>query len=140
MFGIRTITILSVAAALALAVSEARAADLTLDWYTIDGGGAVWTTGGDFELSGTIGQPDAGPVMSGGDFVLTGGFWTGAAIPPVPCPGDVDGDRDVDLTDLAILLSDFDCTSGCVGDVDDDDDTDLTDLAILLSNFDAICD
>ena len=58
---------------------------------------------------------------------------------PADCPGDVDGDNDVDLTDLAILLSDFDCTSSCVGDVDGDDDTDLTDLAVLLSNFDATC-
>lgn len=32
------------------------------------------STGGEFELSGTIGQPDAGK-MSGGDFTLTGGFW-----------------------------------------------------------------
>lgn len=53
--------------------------------------------------------------------------------------GDVDGDCDVDLTDLAILLSDFDCTSACVGDVDGDDDTDLTDLAQLLAHFDETC-
>ena len=56
---------------------------------------------------------------------------------PPPCGGaDINGDNVVDLTDLAVLLSDFDCTSGCVGDVDGDDDTDLTDLAILLANFD----
>lgn len=54
-----------------------------------------------------------------------------------PCGGaDLNGDNVVDLTDLAILLSDFDCTSACVGDVDGDDDTDLTDLAVLLANFD----
>ena len=56
------------------------------------------------------------------------------------CPGDVDGDSDVDLTDLAILLSDFDCTGGgCVGDGDGDGDTDLEDLALLLSGFDNDC-
>ena len=50
--------------------------------------------------------------------------------------GDLDGDSDVDLTDLAILLSDFDCVSGdCSGDVDSDGDTDLSDLALLLANF-----
>jgi hypothetical protein len=33
--------------------------------------------GGDFELSGTIGQPDASTIiLVGGDFELTGGFWT----------------------------------------------------------------
>ena len=34
-----------------------------LSWFTIDGGGGI-STGGDFSLSGTIGQPDAG-VLSG---------------------------------------------------------------------------
>ena len=55
---------------------------------------------------------------------------------PSPCTGDLDGDNDVDLTDLAMLLSDFDCTGGCSGDVDGDGDTDLTDLAMLLADFD----
>ena len=45
-----------------------------LSWHTVDGGGVMRSTGGDFELSGTIGQHDAG-AMSGGDFTLTGGFW-----------------------------------------------------------------
>ena len=50
--------------------------------------------------------------------------------------GDLDGDGDVDLTDLTILLSDFDCVgAGCTGDVDGDGQTTLTDLALLLANF-----
>ena len=52
------------------------------------------------------------------------------------CAGDLDGDGDVDLTDVAMLLADFDCASGdCSGDVDGDGATTLTDLAILLANF-----
>ena len=52
------------------------AADFALDWWTVDSGGAVFSTGGDFGLSGTIGQPDATPaLMTGGDFTLAGGFW-----------------------------------------------------------------
>jgi len=47
----------------------------TIPWFTIDGGGG-YSVGGTFELDGTIGQPDAGPVMNGGTFQLTGGFWT----------------------------------------------------------------
>ena len=53
--------------------------------------------------------------------------------------GDVDGDGDVDLTDLAVLLSNFGCVGVCPGDVDGDGDVDLTDLAILLSSFGATC-
>ena len=45
----------------------------SIDWHTSDGGGGT-SAGGNFTLSGTIGQPDAG-VMSGGAYTLTGGFW-----------------------------------------------------------------
>ena len=53
-----------------------------LTWSSIDAGGAMFTTGGSFELSGTVGQHDAVPApmgMSGGSFTLMGGFWPGAA-------------------------------------------------------------
>ena len=55
-------------------VSGARAQTINLSWYTMDGGGAIATTGGAFTLSGTVGQPDAG-VMAGGAFSVVGGFW-----------------------------------------------------------------
>ena len=46
----------------------------SLDWFTIDGGGGT-STGGVYLVSGTIGQPDAGGPMTGGNYSLTGGFW-----------------------------------------------------------------
>lgn len=46
-----------------------------LSWSTVDGGGGI-SSGGDFILRGTIGQPDAG-VMGGGKYELLGGFWPG---------------------------------------------------------------
>jgi hypothetical protein len=46
-----------------------------LNWYTIDGGGGR-SSGGPYELLGTIGQPDAAWSM-GGDFELLGGFLSG---------------------------------------------------------------
>lgn len=50
--------------------------------------------------------------------------------------GDLDGDGDVDLGDLAVLLADYGCTGGgCSGDIDGDGDTDLADLAALLANY-----
>ena len=48
-------------------------AQLSLDWFSIDGGGST-STGGVYSVSGTIGQPDAG-TMSGGSYTLSGGFW-----------------------------------------------------------------
>lgn len=45
----------------------------SIDWYSIDGGGGT-STGGVYQVSGTIGQPDAGR-LTGSSFVLEGGFW-----------------------------------------------------------------
>ena len=70
---------------LGVASAAALADDFDVDWYTVDGGGEMWTTGGDYELSGTIAQPDAGGAMTGGDFELTGGFWAGGGM-PLPRP------------------------------------------------------
>jgi len=51
---------------------------LTVDHYTIDSGGGA-STGGVFEIKGTIAQPDTDPLQpsSGGAFAGTGGFWGG---------------------------------------------------------------
>src|ERR1051326_5211845 len=53
---------------------RASAQSYSIDWSTIDGGGGT-STGGVYSGSGTVGQPDAGK-MSGGNFSLTGGFWS----------------------------------------------------------------
>jgi hypothetical protein len=47
----------------------------SIDWYKIAGGGGT-STGGTYQVTGTIGQPDAGGAMSGGNYSLTGGFWS----------------------------------------------------------------
>ena len=49
-----------------------------LSWSTIDGGGHTFSTGGDYSLGGTIGQPDPG-LLTGGEYTLGGGFWGGGA-------------------------------------------------------------
>ncbi len=56
------------------------------------------------------------------------------------CPGDLDGDLDVDSADLNILLADFGCEgAGCTGDVDGLGGTNSLDLNILLANFGNTC-
>src|SRR5439155_209020 len=52
---------------------SAVAQSYTLNWFTIDGGGGT-STGGVFNVRGTIGQPDAGR-LAGGNYTLDGGFW-----------------------------------------------------------------
>ncbi len=56
----------------------------TIDWYKIAGGGGT-STGGTYQVSGTIGQPDASGAMSGGGYSVTGGYW--AMINVVQMPG-----------------------------------------------------
>ncbi|GMU84103.1 MAG: hypothetical protein AMXMBFR47_39730 [Planctomycetota bacterium] len=125
-----------------LAHGSAVAQDYGLSWYSIDSGGGS-STGGAFVLEGTIGQFDAGS-MSGGSYELVGGFWAGAsASTPLPCPGDTNGDRRVDLSDLSVLLGHFGTPSGATladGDIDADGDVDLSDLTSLLGNFGLNCD
>jgi hypothetical protein len=43
-----------------------------IEWWSVDNGGSV-STGGAWQLTSTIGQPDAGD-LAGGAFVLEGGF------------------------------------------------------------------
>jgi len=66
---------LGTAASLALAQSGGSY-DLT--WNTVDGGGAMFSAGGNYSLGGTIGQADAG-ALSGGAYTLAGGFWVSVA-------------------------------------------------------------
>ena len=47
----------------------------SMDWYKITGGGGAGS-GGVFSVSGAMGQPDAGMPMTGGNYSLTGGFWS----------------------------------------------------------------
>jgi carboxypeptidase A2 len=53
------------------------------------------------------------------------------------CPGDLNGDRQRDQADLAILLAAYGANAG--GDIDGDGDTDQADLAILLANYGVAC-
>ncbi len=59
---------------LAAGAALAQGSGLQVPWYTVDGGGGH-SAGGGYSVSGTIGQPDAGPSLGGDGFSLSGGFW-----------------------------------------------------------------
>ena len=115
-------------------MGSVAADDFDMTRSTIDAGGVMLCTGGDFELSGTIGQPDAG-ILTGGDFALAGGFWFPIA------PGDVDEDGEVDLVDFEVFnrcllgpISGLD--TGCEHhDSDRSGHIDLRDFAAFQASF-----
>ena len=77
---LQVIPVVALALLLLASVTVAQSGDgHDLSWWTVDGGGATFSTGGGYALGGTVGQPDAG-VLEGGDYSLTGGFWGGRAV------------------------------------------------------------
>jgi hypothetical protein len=68
---------------LALSASSLRAQNYSIDWYKIAGGGGA-SSNGQYSVSGTIGQHDAGGPMTGGNYSLTGGFWSLLSVVQTP--------------------------------------------------------
>ena len=74
-------TLIAIAAGLAVGFAAAPqqvaaqgAPAYTLSTHSIDGGAGV-AMGGVYSLTSIIGQPDAGPTLTGGTYSLTGGFF-----------------------------------------------------------------
>ena len=109
-----------------LTLSNTAQAQYQITWSTIDGGGGR-STGGAYVLEGTIGQPDAG-LMSGGNFVLAGGFWPATSW----CL--------VDLADLATFCSFWLVGAGAPqGDFDNNGRCDLLDYNHLAAYWLRLC-
>jgi hypothetical protein len=74
----RILCVLGLLLGLAWAV-QASSPGPSLNWWTVDGGGWIFSSGAGFNLSGTAGQADAG-VLTGGAYTLGGGFWQGGKV------------------------------------------------------------
>jgi hypothetical protein len=124
-------------AVLALTVAPVESAEIP--WYTIDSGGTELSTGGPFALSGTAGQADAG-VLSGGNFVLVGGFWTpaqtgGGPFSPFTAQPSASAPLDQNFPDADEVPAPEPQPAQCPGDLDGDGVTNTQDLAQLLAHY-----
>jgi hypothetical protein len=70
-------------AAVLAACALCSAQEASVNWWKVSAGGGV-SAAGSVSLQGTIGQPDAGPMMSGGNASVQGGFWSFAAVAAPP--------------------------------------------------------
>ncbi len=64
---------------LCLVTPAAHAQTYAINWHKVAGGGAA-STNAQYQLSGSIGQQDASPAMTGSPYSLTGGFWSLVAL------------------------------------------------------------
>ena len=107
-----------------------------LTWSTVDGGGAMFSTGGTYSLGGTIGQPDAqgAPLMAGGSFELTGGFWAVSQV--CFCPGDMNGDGAKNGKDVQKFVDCVVAGGNCsCADVDAAGGVTLSDVPVFVSGL-----
>jgi hypothetical protein len=65
------------------AITPAFAQSYSIAWYKVSGGGST-SANGQYSMSGTIGQHDAGAAMIGGNYSLTGGFWSLISVVQTP--------------------------------------------------------
>jgi len=99
--------------------------DYQIVWSTIDGGGGT-SSGGQYSLTGTIGQLDAAS-SAGGNYELLGGFWPGGPLCFVDfhdfirfgdywlesgsgLPADLNGDGVVNIYDLKLFVDEWLCS------------------------------
>jgi hypothetical protein len=66
-----------------LAAAVLQAQQYSVNWSKIAGGGGT-STNGQFSVSGTIGQADASGASIGGNYALTGGFWSLISVVQTP--------------------------------------------------------
>jgi len=144
---------------------DARTGQLTATGYLFDVGlqgslgdqvimdGRLLVTDNTTAIDGIMGlysfdAPADGSLSMNGNIVDTQGYGPreiAVWIPPaVPCPGDTDGDLDVDLDDLTRLLQTYGLCDGDPGydpatDLDSSGCIDLDDLTLLLQVFGAEC-
>lgn len=127
---------LSITALLSLGQTKLLGGGYTIDWHTLDGGGISNSTGGTFQLSGTIGQPDAAtqPPLTGGSWSVLGGFWSVTEV--CTCLGDLNGDGAKNGEDIQKFLSCLVSGDACsCADVDQLGGVSVNDVSVFVSDL-----
>jgi hypothetical protein len=105
--------------------------DYSIRWHTIDGGGGK-SSGGQYIVTGTIGQHDAA-YSEGGQYELLGGFWPGG---PTLALCFVNFE---DFAQFAMYW--LDTGTGLPADLyeDENDIVDLFDLNVFVNEWLSVC-
>ena len=120
------------AAASVLAIGGSGTADdMKCPWYTVAGGGEMYSAGGEFVLGATLSQHSA-DTLAGGEFTLAGGFWNGIGCMEA---GDLTGDGRLNGADIqqfvqCILGGSGDCDCA---DIDENGKIDTQDIGLFVS-------
>jgi hypothetical protein len=72
LLGITLVLVLLLSGAAALANNQGSS--YAVDWFSIDGGGAMFVEGGEYKVGSTIGQSDAAHSASS-EYTIRSGFW-----------------------------------------------------------------
>ena len=92
----------------------------------------------DADNDGQLSEPV--PQFLLGDRVISCRLDIGAdEVEVLTCPGDLDGDNDVDASDLGTLLGAWGPCSGCCADLTGDGEVNAADLGILLGAWGSCC-
>lgn len=73
--------------------------------------------------------------------IVDKGAYEFVPVPPPSCPGDANGDQQVNVADLSVLLANFGgpASGPGSGDFNDDGQCNVADLSVLLANFGTGC-
>lgn len=116
-----------------LALAGGAGAQTTIPWSTIDSGGGT-SVAGALEITGTIGQPDAGE-SSGAGLALQGGYWAVDR----RCPADVNDDGVVTTQDLFDFVAFYFGTEVALADINNDQVVSTQDIFEFLAAWFTPC-
>ncbi len=93
-------------------------------------------TAGGIRLDGEIANPNAPASLPSGDGLANGAAVYTFELTCIKCSADLNGDHEVNSSDLGSLLAQFGvCSAPCAADLNGDNEVNSADLGQMLSNF-----